>query len=83
MLIGYARVSTQDQTLDLQTDALRRAGCEQLFTDTTSGAKADRPGLGEALSHLRPGDTLVVWLLNRLGRTFDAILQTAGDLKSQ
>jgi DNA invertase Pin-like site-specific DNA recombinase len=59
MLIGYARVSTQDQTLDLQADALRRAGCEQLFTDTTSGATAERPGLAEALSHLRPGDMLV------------------------
>jgi DNA invertase Pin-like site-specific DNA recombinase len=50
MLIGYARVSTQDQTLDLQTDALTRAGCEKIFTDTTSGAKAERPGLQEVLT---------------------------------
>ena len=55
MLIGYARVSTHDQTLALQQDALTQAGCERLFTDTASGAKADRPGLEEALSHIRSG----------------------------
>jgi DNA invertase Pin-like site-specific DNA recombinase len=66
MLIGYARVSTQDQTLDLQTDALTRAGCDKIFTDTASGAKIERPGLAEAISHLRSGDTLVVWRLDRL-----------------
>ena len=60
MLIGYARVSTQDQTLDLQTDALRQVGCEKIFTDTTSGVKSERPGLQEAMNHLRAGDTLVV-----------------------
>ena len=83
MLIGYARVSTQDQTLDLQTDALTRAGCEKLFTDTASGAKSERPGLQEALSHLRPGDTLVVWRLDRLGRTLKHLIATIADLSEQ
>src|SRR5258708_23211585 len=69
MLIGYARVSTTDQTLDLQTDALKRASCEKIFTDTTSGSKSERPGLQDAMNHLRAGDTLVVWRLDRLGRT--------------
>jgi DNA invertase Pin-like site-specific DNA recombinase len=80
MLIGYARISTQDQTLDLQTDALTRAGCEKLFTDTMSGAKAERPGLQEAKSHLRAGDTLVVWRLDRLGRTLRQLIATITDL---
>ena len=69
MLIGYARVSTQEQTLDLQRDALQQAGCERLFTDTVSGTKAERPGLNEALKQLRPGDVFVVWRLDRLGRS--------------
>jgi DNA invertase Pin-like site-specific DNA recombinase len=80
MLVGYARVSTQDQTLDLQTDALTRAGCEKIFTDTTSGAKAERSGLQEALNHLRAGDTLVVWRLDRLGRTLKHLIATISDL---
>src|SRR5258707_13991558 len=80
MLIGYARVSTQDQTLDLQTDALTQAGCEKLFTDTMSGAKAERPGLQEAMHHLRAGDTLVVWRLDRLGRTLKHLIATITDL---
>lgn len=69
LLIGYARVSTEDQKLDLQRDALARAGCHRVFEDRASGARADRPGLADALSHLRRGDTLVVWRLDRLGRT--------------
>jgi len=69
LLIGYARVSTEDQRLDLQLDALACAGCHRTFEDRASGARADRPGLTAALSHLRRGDTLVVWRLDRLGRT--------------
>jgi DNA invertase Pin-like site-specific DNA recombinase len=80
MLIGYARVSTQDQTLDLQTDALTQAGCEKLFTDTMSGVKAERPGLQEAMHHLRAGDTLVVWRLDRLGRTLKHLIATVTEL---
>ena len=68
MLIGYARVSKDEQNLDLQTDALNAAGVEKTFTDKLSGAKADRKGLADALSHLRKGDVLVVWKLDRLGR---------------
>src|SRR6266436_3013738 len=83
MLIGYARVSTQDQTLDLQTDALKHAGCEKIFTDMTSGAKAERPGLQEAMHHLRAGDTLVVWRLDRLGRTLKHLIATVTELSDQ
>lgn len=77
MLIGYARVSTHDQNLDLQLDALLKAGCDpkHLYTDTTSGAKTERKGLEDALSHLRPGDTLVVWRLDRLGRTLKQLIE--------
>ena len=83
MLIGYARVSTQDQTLDLQSDALTRAGCEKIFTDTTSGAKSERPGLQDAMNHLRAGDTLVVWRLDRLGRTLKHLIATIADLSDK
>src|SRR5262245_44925861 len=76
MLIGYARVSTNDQTLDLQRDALQQAGCERLFTDTVSGTKAERPGLDEALKHLRSGDVFVVWRLDRLGRSLPHLIET-------
>ena len=69
MLVGYAQVSTQEQTLDLQRDALQKAGCARLFTDVISGAKQERRGLQEALSFIREGDTLVVWKLDRLGRS--------------
>jgi DNA invertase Pin-like site-specific DNA recombinase len=75
MLIGYARVSTQDQTLDLQKDALKQAGATRIFTDTASGAKAERKGLDEALGYLRDGeDTLVVWRLDRLGRSLPHLI---------
>jgi DNA invertase Pin-like site-specific DNA recombinase len=76
MLIGYARISTHDQTLSLQKDALEKAGCEKIFTDTVSGTKAERKGLTEALSHLREGDTLVVWRLDRLGRSLRHLIDT-------
>jgi DNA invertase Pin-like site-specific DNA recombinase len=83
MLVGYARVSTQDQTLDLQRDALDKAGCERLFTDTISGSKAERPGLDEALRFLRPGDTLVVWRLDRLGRSLQHLIGTITALQER
>lgn len=81
MLIGYARVSTQDQSLDPQVQALKAAGCERIFTDTASGGRMDRTGLKEALSHLRADDVLVVWKLDRLGRTTRGMLEFAGDLE--
>src|SRR5918997_1143928 len=80
MYIGYARVSTDDQNLDLQRDALNSAGCEQIFTDQVSGTKAKRPGLEQALSHLRPGDTLVVWRLDRLGRSLRHLIDLVQSL---
>ncbi len=83
MLIGYARVSTEDQNLDLQRDALKKAGCELTFEDQVSGTKARRPGLEQALSHLRPGDTLVVWRLDRLGRSLRHLIDTVTDLKER
>lgn len=83
MLIGYARVSTADQDLTLQTDALTKAGCEQVFTDKVSGTKADRPGLEKALSIARAGDTLVVWKLDRLGRSIHGLIALATDLSAR
>ena len=83
MLIGYARVSTPDQDLTLQTDALAKAGCEKLFTDKMTGAKLDRPGLAAALSHARAGDCLVVWKLDRLGRTMKGLVELAADLATR
>jgi DNA invertase Pin-like site-specific DNA recombinase len=83
VLIGYARVSTQDQNLDLQLDALQKAGCELIFKDTISGAKADRPGLKDTLSHLRRDDTLVVWKLDRLGRTTKGLIDLVEQLKER
>ena len=80
MQIGYARISTGDQTLALQEDALKKAGCERLFQDIASGAKAERPGLAKALEQLRAGDTLVVWRLDRLGRSLQHLLVTLTDL---
>jgi len=76
LLIGYARVSTADQTLNLQHDALTQAGCSKIFTDTSSGANTERKGLEDALSYVRPGDTLVVWRLDRLGRSLQHLIET-------
>jgi len=83
MLIGYARVSTTDQSLDLQQDALRAAGCERVFPDTVSGAKVERPGLAAALGVCRPGDTLVVWKLDRLGRSLPHLVESVRDLDAR
>ena len=80
MLVGYARVSTSDQNLDLQNDALQAAGWERLFTDTVSGARGERPGLTAALKECRSGDTLVVWKLDRLGRSLPHLVETVRDL---
>jgi|SRR5947209_10266903 len=78
--VGYARVSTDDQDLSLQLDALASAGCPKVFRDTASGAKADRPGLTQALEYIRPGDTLVVWRLDRLGRSLPHLISLVTQL---
>ena len=82
-LIGYARVSTTEQDTALQTDALRKAGCERVFEDTASGAKSDRPGLTDALAYLRDGDVLAVWRLDRLGRFLPHLIEMRGGLEAQ
>ena len=83
MLIGYARVSTQDQNLDLQTEALTKAGCKKIYNDKISGSRAERPGLTKALEMLREGDTLVVWKLDRLGRSVKNLVDLVGELHQQ
>jgi len=82
-LIGYARVSTQDQDLALQLDALRAVGCDRVFEDRASGAKADRPGLTAALSYVRDRDVLVVWKLDRLGRSMAHLIETVTNLETR
>ena len=82
--VGYARVSTIDQSLDLQNDGLKKAGCEKIFTDHgVSGAKTERPGLDKALGQIRKGDTLVIWKLDRLGRSLSHLLSIIEDLKQK
>lgn len=83
MLIGYARVSTVDQDLTLQIDALTKAGCERIFTDKASGAKSDRPGLVDALEFARSGDALVIWKLDRLGRSIRGLIELAAGLSAR
>ena len=83
MLLGYARVSTMDQNLDLQQDALQAAGCTRIFKDTASGAATDRPGLTAALAACRPGDVLAVWKLDRLGRSLPHLVETVRDLATR
>jgi DNA invertase Pin-like site-specific DNA recombinase len=83
MLIGYARVSTDDQDLQLQLDALKKAKCQRLFTDKMAGTTQERPGLNDALSHLRSGDTLMVWKLDRLGRTVKGLVDLVTTLENQ
>jgi DNA invertase Pin-like site-specific DNA recombinase len=83
MFVGYARVSLPEQHVALQTDALQRAGCERLYTDTVSGGQAERPGLHTALEVLRDGDTFVVWKLDRLGRSLSHLVETVHALHQQ
>ena len=83
MLLGYARCSTPDQDPALQMDALSAAGCERIWTETASGAAADRPQLADLLSHARNGDTLVVWRLDRLGRSLPHLIGLLADLEQQ
>jgi len=83
MLVGYARVSTDDQNLNLQRDALDQAGCKQIFEDQLSGAKAERPGLHQALQYARAGDTIVVWRLDRLSRSLKDLIEMVTLLESK
>lgn len=80
MKVGYARVSTRDQNADLQLDALKRAGCERIYQDTASGAKSARPELDKLLAHVRSGDTMVIWKLDRLGRSLKHLVELVGEL---
>ena len=83
MKVGYARVSTKDQHLYMQEDALKSAGCEEIYHDIASGVKSIRPGLEKALSYLRAGDVLMVWKLDRLGRSIGHLIQTIKDLSEK
>ncbi len=83
MLIGYARVSTLDQNLELQREALTKAGCQTVFEDKVSSMRADRPGLEKAQEMLREGDTLIVWKLDRLGRSVKQLVDLVGELHKQ
>ena len=83
MQIGYARVSTDDQNLHLQEDALTAAGCDQIYKDTVSGAKTKRVGLGDALAYARKGDTIVVWRLDRLSRSLKDLIQIVASLEAK
>lgn len=82
-LVGYARVSTNDQNLDLQKDALTKAGCQKIFEEKASGAKAERVVLQELLSYVRKGDTVVIWKLDRLGRSLNNLIEIANKLKGK
>ncbi len=83
MMIGYARVSTSDQKLNMQRDELKRTGCRRIFTDVISGAHTERPGRVEALDHARKGDTIVVWKLDRFGRSLIDLVQTVQQLRDR
>ena len=80
MKIGYARVSTREQNLDLQVDALKAAGCERVYQDVASGTKTARPALDELLGQLRAGDVLVIWKLDRMGRSLKHLVELVGSL---
>ena len=83
MFVGYARVSTAEQNLDLQIDALNQAGCTKIFSDIVSGVRAERPGLRDALQFMREGDVLTVWKLDRLGRTTRRLIEFVEDLQER
>lgn len=83
MLVGYARVSTQDQNPELQLDALKASGCEKIFVEKASGAQRDRPELKAALDYMRDGDTLVVWKLDRLARSMKQLIETVEGLEDR
>ncbi|MBY6117481.1 recombinase family protein [Mameliella alba] len=83
MLVGYARVSTQDQSPALQRDALAAAGCDKIFEEKASGAQRDRPQLMAALDYMRKGDTLVVWKLDRLARSLKQLIETVEMLEER
>ncbi|MFN3146958.1 MAG: recombinase family protein [Paracoccaceae bacterium] len=83
MLVGYARVSTQDQKPELQLDALKAAGCEKVFTEKASGARTDRPELQAALDYMRDGDTLIVWKLDRLARSLKQLVASVEALEER
>ena len=83
MKVGYSRVSTSDQDSTLQRDALKKAGCEQVFDETASGAKSDRPELIKALHYCRQGDVLVVWKLDRLARSLKQLIATVEELETR
>ena len=83
MKVGYVRISTQEQSDDLQIDALKKAGCEKIFSDQISGSKADRPGLKEALEYIRSGDSLVVWRLDTLGRNLRHLIDAVEGLEKR
>ncbi|OGJ97379.1 MAG: resolvase [Candidatus Raymondbacteria bacterium RIFOXYC2_FULL_50_21] len=82
-LVGYARVSTQDQNLNLQNDALKAAGCKKIYRDKASGAAEDRKGLSEAIEYMRKGDTLVIWKLDRLGRSLRHLIDVVKSLNDR
>jgi DNA invertase Pin-like site-specific DNA recombinase len=83
MKIGYARISTKDQNLNLQIDALVNAGCEKIYREIASGAKSDRPVLNELIQNLRPGDVVVIWKLDRLGRSLNHLVGLVNELMTQ
>lgn len=81
MLIGYARVSSKDQNIELQIDELKKAGCSKIFSDKMSGINKNRPGLDDAVSHLRKNDTFIIWKLDRLGRNLKGLIELVGKLE--
>ena len=83
MKIGYARVSTDDQNFDLQIDALKKSGCKKIFKDKVSGSKSNRKGLENALKYIRSGDALVIWKLDRLGRSLIDLIKIVNSLKEK